>query len=48
MSDVALNQCTRKRVSILVSCHLVTILREEADVVALRADSDGEADLLKG
>jgi len=45
MSDITLNQSTRKGVGILISGYVVTLLGEEANVVSLGADSDSEADL---
>lgn len=45
MSDITLNQSTRVRVVVLVSGSAITLLGEEADVVALGADGDSPLDL---
>lgn len=45
MGDIALNQGTGKRVGILISSHVITLLGEETNVMSLGADSDSEADL---
>ena len=45
MSDISLNQGTRKWVAILISCRAVTLLREEPDVMTLCTNDNSELDL---
>ena len=48
MSNITVNQGTRKRVVIAVGRSIITFLREEADVVALGADGNSPFDLFEG
>jgi hypothetical protein len=45
MSNIALNQCTRKWVVVLVSNLTIIVLGEETNVVSLGANSDCPLDL---
>ncbi len=45
MSNIALNQCTRKWVVVLVSSLTIILLREETNVVSLGTNSDCPLDL---
>jgi hypothetical protein len=47
MSNITLNQGTRKRVVVLISSLAIFFLGEEADVVTLSAHDNCELDLFK-
>lgn len=47
MSDILLNQNTRKRVLVSVARRAIIVLGEKADVMALGADGDSELDLFR-
>lgn len=46
MSNIMLNQCTRNGIAVTVSSNSVTILGEEANVVAFGAYGNGPSNLL--
>lgn len=48
MSNITLNQSTRKRVVVTVCRCIVTLLGEEADVVTLCANGNSPLDLSEG